>query len=58
MNAHINHDLAEAVVSTCQATEYTPDHGGTHYTDYTALNSTLDSLIESAKQELECTAAG
>jgi hypothetical protein len=52
MNAHINHDLPEAIVNTCQVAASAPDHGGTHYTDYTALNSTLDSLIESAKQEL------
>src|SRR5689334_4453613 len=38
VNAHINHDLPEAIVSTCRATGTTPDHGGTHYKDYTALN--------------------
>jgi hypothetical protein len=52
INAHINHDLPEAIVVTCQAASTTPDHGGTHYNDYTALNTTLDSLIESAKQTL------
>lgn len=52
INAHINHDLAEALVTTCQATGTIPDHGGTHYNDYTALNSTLDQLIESAKSTL------
>jgi len=52
INAHINHDLAEAIVATCEATGTTPDHGGTNYTDYTALNSTLDSLIDSAKSTL------
>jgi len=52
INAHINHDLAEAIVATCQATGVTPDHGGTHYIDYTALNSTLDSLVEFAKSAL------
>ena len=52
INAHINHDLAEAIVATCQATGTTPDHGGTHYNDYTALNSTLDTLIDSAKRTL------
>ena len=52
INAHINHDLAEAIVGTCQTTGTTPDHGGTHYNDYTALNSTLDALIESSKAEL------
>ncbi len=53
INAHINHDLAEAIVATCQATGTTPDHGGTNYNDYTALNSTLDGLIETAKVTLK-----
>jgi len=52
INAHINHDLPEAIVATCDATSTTPQHGGTEYTDYTNLNSTLDTLIESAKQTL------
>jgi Family of unknown function (DUF5995) len=52
INAHINHDLAEAIVATCQATGITPDHGGIHYNDYTALNSTLNGLIEAAKRTL------
>jgi hypothetical protein len=51
INAHINHDLPEAIVATCEATNTVPDRG-THYNDYTALNSTLDSLVESAKQTL------
>jgi hypothetical protein len=52
VNAHINHDLAQAIVSNCQATGTIPQHGSTQYNDYTALNSTLDSLIETAKREL------
>jgi Family of unknown function (DUF5995) len=52
VNAHINHDLAQAIATTCQITGTTPDHGGTHYNDYTALNSTLDGRIESAKSTL------
>jgi Family of unknown function (DUF5995) len=52
INAHINHDLPLALVATCQATGTEPQHGGTNYNDYTALNSTLDSLVESAKQTL------
>ncbi|MGO9241099.1 MAG: DUF5995 family protein [Bryobacteraceae bacterium] len=52
INAHINHDLAAAIVATCQATGTSPDDGGAHYSDYTALNSTLDGLIESAKLTL------
>ncbi len=52
MNAHINHDLLLAVVDLCQSTGIEPQHGTTHYNDFTALNSTLDSLIDSAKQKL------
>lgn len=52
MNAHINHDLALAVVGTCQATGITPQHGTTQYNDYTAVNTTLNTLIDSAKQTL------
>jgi len=52
MNAHINHDLPQAVVDLCQATGIEPLHGTTQYNDFTALNTTLDSLIESAKRTL------
>ena len=52
VNAHINHDLAAAIVNTCAQTATTPTHGSPQYSDYTALNSTLDSLIETAKQVL------
>jgi len=45
INAHINHDLPEALVATGQLT-------APHYADYTALNATLDSLIEAAKKTL------
>ena len=52
MNAHINHDLPQAVMDLCQATGIEPQHGTTQYNDFTALNTTLDSLIESAKKTL------
>lgn len=52
INAHINHDLPQAIVATCQVTATVPQHASAHYNDYTALNTTLDSLIESAKQTL------
>ena len=52
INAHINHDLPLALVATCQATGTVPQHGGTNYNDYTSLNTTLDSVIDSAKQTL------
>jgi hypothetical protein len=53
INAHINHDLPQAIVATCDATSTAPEHGGTQYVDYTGLNSTLDGLIESAKRTLK-----
>ena len=52
VNAHINHDLPVALVRTCQATGSIPQHGSLHYADYTAVNSTLDTLIDTARQEL------
>jgi hypothetical protein len=48
VNAHINHDLPMAIVRTGAA----PIHGDEHYDDYTALNATLCSLVETAKAEL------
>ncbi len=52
MNAHINHDLPQAVVASCRASGIPPAHGTAQYSDFTALNSTLDSLIDSAKASL------
>jgi hypothetical protein len=52
INAHINHDLPLAIVANCQATSITPQHGSTQYSDYTALNSTLDGIIQEAEQTL------
>jgi hypothetical protein len=52
MNAHINHDLPQAVVDVCQSTGIAPQHATAQYNDFTALNTTLDSLIETAKQQL------
>ncbi len=52
VNAHINHDLPQAIISNCRATATIPQHGSAQYNDYTALNSTLDGLIETAKREL------
>jgi len=48
VNAHINHDLPMAIVRTGAA----PVHGDAHYQDYTALNATLNSLVDAAKVEL------
>jgi uncharacterized protein DUF5995 len=52
VNAHINHDLPAAIVATSEASDIPPHHRTSQYTDYTGLNATLDSLIESAKREL------
>jgi hypothetical protein len=52
MNAHINHDLPLAIVALCQSTGIPPQHGTPQYNDFTALNSTLDNLIDAAKSEL------
>jgi hypothetical protein len=52
MNAHINHDLPFAIVATCRAGNIAPQHGTPQYNDYTALDTTLDSLIDTAKKQL------
>ena len=52
MNAHINHDLPLAVVSTSKTENTVPQHGTAQYNDYTSINTTLDTLIDTAKQEL------
>ena len=52
INAHINHDLPQAVVATCWTSAINPQHGTPQYLSYTALNTTLDSLIDTAKKEL------
>lgn len=53
MNAHINHDLPQAVVATCKATGIRPEHSTAQYGDFTAINVTLDSLIDTARRELQ-----
>jgi hypothetical protein len=58
MNAHINHDLPQAIVALCQVTGIAPQHGTPQYNDYTALNSTLDDIINTAKQELNVRLTG
>lgn len=58
MNAHINHDLPQAIVAICQATNVSPQHGSPQYNDYTALNATLDAIINTAKQQLDVRLAG
>ena len=52
INAHINHDLPQAIVTTCRVTARVPRHASANYSDYTSLNTTLDSVIEVAKRAL------
>ncbi len=49
VNAHINHDLPEAIVSTAQISGTAPTHGSLQHQDYVALNATLDGLVDQAK---------
>jgi hypothetical protein len=51
VNAHINHDLPIAIGATCKARRVSPSHHMPQYADYTAVNGTLDSLVDDAKQE-------
>jgi len=53
MNAHINHDLPLAIVATCKVKNVVPQHGTKQYSDYTAIDGTLDGLIDLAKQTLK-----
>jgi hypothetical protein len=52
MNAHINHDLPIAILATCEAQHTVLQQGTAQYNDYTALDTTLDGLIDTAKQTL------
>ncbi|HVT94770.1 MAG TPA: DUF5995 family protein [Bryobacteraceae bacterium] len=52
INAHINHDLPQAIVAAIQSDGAALQYGGVHYNDYTALNSTLESMIDTAKRTL------
>jgi hypothetical protein len=52
INAHINHDLPEAIVATCKVMGAGPRHGTQQYHDYSAVNATLNGLIDEAKRTL------
>ena len=52
INAHINHDLAPAIVSTCEKRNVVPIHGSDQYRDYSAINEVLDPIVDVAKKEL------
>jgi hypothetical protein len=52
MNAHINHDLPQAVLALCRAGRIEPQHGTTQYADFTAVNATLDGLVQEAEIDM------
>jgi hypothetical protein len=52
VNAHINHDLPQAIIAACRSAGIRPAHGTAQYSDYTSINATLDGLIEAAKTAL------
>ena len=52
MNAHINHDLPIAMVSTCTALVTAPD-AGPHFADYQKVDQLLDAAEQSIRQSFE-----
>ncbi len=52
MNAHINHDLPLAVVSTCAELATSPA-AGTHLADYQKVDQLLDAAEQSVRQSFE-----
>ena len=52
LNAHINHDLPLAVVSTCTARATAPDVGP-HFADYQKVDQLLDAAEQSIRQSFE-----
>jgi Family of unknown function (DUF5995) len=52
INAHIDHDLSEAVVETCRQFGIAPVHQSPEYLDYTLVNSILDPIVDQAKAQL------
>jgi hypothetical protein len=55
MNAHINHDLPVAMVSTCTALATTPD-ASPHLADYQKVDQLLDAAEQSVRQSFESAA--
>jgi len=49
MNAHINHDLALAVVATCEARGVSPDDGSVH-ADFERVNGVLAEVVRPIRQ--------
>ena len=52
MNAHINHDLPLAVVTTCAALGTSPE-AGAHFADYQKVDQLLDAAEQSVRQSFE-----
>jgi Family of unknown function (DUF5995) len=52
MNAHINHDLPQAVVATCRDLGTSP-HDDDHEADYDKVNVVLGELSETIRQSFE-----
>jgi hypothetical protein len=52
MNAHINHDLPIAMVSTCTALATSPE-AGSHSADYQKVDQLLDAAEQSIRQSFE-----
>ena len=52
MNAHINHDLPLAMVTTCTALATSPD-AGSHFADYQKVDQLLDAAEQSIRQSFE-----
>jgi hypothetical protein len=55
MNAHINHDLPLAVVSTCTALGTAPDDGS-HLADFQKVDELLDAAEQAVRQSFESAA--
>jgi Family of unknown function (DUF5995) len=52
MNAHINHDLPIAVVTTCNDLNTAPDDGS-HHADYQRVDALLDAAEQSIRESFE-----
>ncbi len=52
MNAHINHDLPVALITTCAQMGTAPDDGS-HHDDYQKVNQLLDAAEQSVRQSFE-----
>ena len=52
MNAHINHDLPLAMVSTCTALATSPE-AGPHFADYQKVDQLLDAAEQSVRESFE-----